>query len=248
MDLQALTSLQVGSNRLSNLATFEHNRGFEKLREFGAWQNLLHSIPTGLGRLTELRGLYLFSNKLTKLPSQIGNLGELHSLILYDNLLTAVPVSFARLTKLELVLLSRNKLVKMPYAIVDNGQQFHLDLQQNEISVSNGSLVVATDVASPPSRLILLGLNPACNKSLAEASTSYLLGRADGGERRLVVRCEYQCAVRCKSDLGGIALCHDSRLNSSRNNRRSRLPDSCRRWPTWLHHEIISEPGHQQAP
>ena len=74
--------------------------------------DLTGAIPPELGRLTELRRLWLFENKLTgPLPPELGSLAKLENLHLSSNRLTgALPPELGALGRLENLQLNQNRL------------------------------------------------------------------------------------------------------------------------------------------
>ncbi|MEN8218230.1 MAG: leucine-rich repeat domain-containing protein [Pseudomonadota bacterium] len=74
--------------------------------------NLIGSIPSELGNLTNLKSLWLNSNSLTgSIPSELGNLTNLKSLWLgYNKLIGSIPSELGNLTDLTGLYLSDNNL------------------------------------------------------------------------------------------------------------------------------------------
>lgn len=73
------------------------------------------SLPTQIGRLTDLRLLRLDFNALDgPLPSQLGRLSLLTALFADSNLLTSVPSEIARLSDLRSLLLNGNPINSFP--------------------------------------------------------------------------------------------------------------------------------------
>ncbi|NQU66937.1 MAG: leucine-rich repeat domain-containing protein, partial [Candidatus Marinimicrobia bacterium] len=74
--------------------------------------NLLGSIPSELGNLTNLQVLHLYNNQLSgSIPSDLGNLMNLTYLELsYNQLTGSIPPDLGSLTNLELLLLYNNQL------------------------------------------------------------------------------------------------------------------------------------------
>ena len=61
------------------------------------------TIPSELGKLTNLEGLYLYSNQL-KIPSELGNLTQLGRVVpLGQQLSGTIPSELGKLTNLEAV-------------------------------------------------------------------------------------------------------------------------------------------------
>ena len=74
--------------------------------------NLVGTIPSGLGNLTTLTALQLGSNSLSgSIPTELGNLTTLEYLSFYDNSLTGtIPVELGNLTNLTYFSLTSNQL------------------------------------------------------------------------------------------------------------------------------------------
>jgi len=70
------------------------------------------SIPSTLGNLKSLYGLYLGSNKLEgRIPTELGNLSKLSTLSLFNNSLAGpIPSTFGQLMNLQLLYLDSNDL------------------------------------------------------------------------------------------------------------------------------------------
>jgi hypothetical protein len=83
---------------------------------------LTGSIPTGLGSLTKLTYLYLYSNQLSgSIPTGLGNLTKLEWLLLDNNQLTgSIPPQMGSLTQLTNLGLGNNQLTgEIPASIVN---------------------------------------------------------------------------------------------------------------------------------
>jgi Leucine-rich repeat (LRR) protein len=74
--------------------------------------NLSGTIPSALGNLSELKGLYLNGNQLSgSIPAELGNLSHLESITLYGNQLSgSIPTTFGNLNTLTYLDLSNNQL------------------------------------------------------------------------------------------------------------------------------------------
>ena len=74
-------------------------------------------LPETLGKLTNLRIIWLINCNLKKLPESIGNLTSLELLVLSNNNLISLPESIGNLRKLERLELQGNKIVQLPESL-----------------------------------------------------------------------------------------------------------------------------------
>ena len=88
-----------------------------QLRKLYLFENQLTALPESLDRLTQLEALYLGGNRLTALPESLGSLTELQELSLWSNQLTTLPESIDRLTQLQQLYLANNQLTALPESI-----------------------------------------------------------------------------------------------------------------------------------
>jgi GTPase SAR1 family protein len=88
----------------------------------------MKSLPAEIGRLTNLKRLYLNRNQLTSVPKELGQLRNLTILDLYNNQLTSVPKELGQLTNLELLWLFGNQLTSVPRELgrLKNLQELYL--------------------------------------------------------------------------------------------------------------------------
>ena len=88
----------------------------------------LKTLPDEIGKLINLKYLYLSKNKLTSIPADIGNLINLHTLYLQYNNLTVLPKEICNLINLHKLYLSYNNLITMPVEIGNliNLKELHL--------------------------------------------------------------------------------------------------------------------------
>lgn len=100
--------------------------------------NLVNTtIPTSIGSLSKLKGLYLNDNKLTgTIPAELGQLTRLENLHLDDNRLTgSIPTELMSLTKLFGLRLHHNYLTgSIPTEISNLTSLAALTLQRNSLS------------------------------------------------------------------------------------------------------------------
>jgi internalin A len=82
----------------------------------------LTDLPAEIGKLTNLKDLYLNNNQLTELPPEIGKLTNLIWLSLIDNQLTELPAEIGGLTNLRRLDLDNNPLTSLPPEIVEQGE------------------------------------------------------------------------------------------------------------------------------
>ena len=71
-------------------------------------------MPESIGRLSDLRELYLGDNELARLPDSLGHLTALTTLYLTRNRLDDLPESIGRLTGLTTLFLDHNRLESLP--------------------------------------------------------------------------------------------------------------------------------------
>ena len=86
--------------------------------------NQLTSLPSEIGKLTNLLELDLDENELTPLPSEIGKLSMLEILDLQANQLTSLPSDIGRLSNLEVFY--HDSSVTMPEEIQSRCDSFSL--------------------------------------------------------------------------------------------------------------------------
>ena len=99
--------------------------------------NLMGTIPTGLGNLANLKELFFYKNQLSgAIPTDLGNLSNLTYLDLADNQLSGViPVELGNLTNLLKLNLSTNQLSGViPAQLGDLSNLIRLYLAENQLS------------------------------------------------------------------------------------------------------------------
>jgi Leucine-rich repeat (LRR) protein len=76
--------------------------------------NQISTIPSDIGRLTNLERLDLAQNSVSAIPPEIGELRKLRHLNLRNNYLTELPGAIGALQALEVLDLSYNQLAELP--------------------------------------------------------------------------------------------------------------------------------------
>ena len=104
------------------------------LRELYLYDNELRSLPPEVGNLTNLKVLDLGGNQLGSLPIEFGKLTNLTKLWLYKNQISSLPDTIGRLTDLEELWLQHNKLTSLPAATGKLTNLTWLSLHHNQLS------------------------------------------------------------------------------------------------------------------
>lgn len=86
------------------------------MNRFSNSQNLLETIPDGIGKLKKLSILKVDQNRLTQ-PEAVGDCKSLTELALTENRLLTLPKSVGKLKKLSILNADRNKSVSLPKEI-----------------------------------------------------------------------------------------------------------------------------------
>jgi Leucine-rich repeat (LRR) protein len=94
----------------------------------------LDSIPKEIGELENLEVLVLSANKLTSLPPEIGKLKKLKRLSVQHNRLTSLPPEIGNLENLEELRLHNNRLTYLPNEVGYLPKLQLLDLSMNRIA------------------------------------------------------------------------------------------------------------------
>ena len=107
-----VTELALDSNQLTGTIPTELGNLTDLQGLYLDFNQLTGTIPPELGNLSSLTGLYLADNQLTgSIPAELGNLTSLIELTLDDNQLTgSIPAELGNLTSLKGLLLSINQL------------------------------------------------------------------------------------------------------------------------------------------
>jgi hypothetical protein len=82
-----------------------------QLRELYLYNNQITILPPEIGNLSRLQVLYLLHNQIKIVPPEIGNLNQLHELSLRNNQITTLPPEIGNLKKLRELWLDKNVIV-----------------------------------------------------------------------------------------------------------------------------------------
>jgi Leucine-rich repeat (LRR) protein len=89
----------------------------ESLQLYG---NQLETLPSFIGKMTNLRSLSLHNNQINNLPAEIGQLTNLQSLNLKNNKLDNLPVELGSLSE-TMIYLEENSLKSFSKEITKQG-------------------------------------------------------------------------------------------------------------------------------
>ena len=132
-----VTELRLGGNQLMGEIPSELG-DLDALTGLYLDQNqLTGAIPSELGDLSNLQELYLYQNQLTgAIPSELGDLSNLQELYLYQNQLTgAIPSELGDLSNLQFLNLDRNQLTgAIPSELGNLSNLQRLHLYENELT------------------------------------------------------------------------------------------------------------------
>ncbi|CAH2286248.1 scribble homolog isoform X11 [Pelobates cultripes] len=120
--------------------------GLVSLTDLLLSQNLLSSLPPGIGQLKQLSILKVDQNRLTQLTESIGDCENLSEIVLTENLLTSLPKSTGNLTKLTNLNVDRNRLLSLPSEIGGCTSLNMLGLRDNQLSLLPPELANATEL------------------------------------------------------------------------------------------------------
>ena len=137
LGLSSLEYIELHYNKLTAFpqALLEYSKTLEVIQLSG---NALKSLPDALGKMPNLRALFVDETGLSSLPSTLGSSGNLWGLTASNNQLTSLPDALFKSKSLLLLDLSLNRLTRLPDGIV-NPNYDSIDLQLNYLDVSQGS-------------------------------------------------------------------------------------------------------------
>lgn len=93
------------------------------------------SIPSAIGKLSNLTMLYITITNIKKLPPEIGDLRQLQKLFLTGNPdLTTIPVSVAKLENLTNILLSKNPRLNIPDSLFSHQTLEHITVADGKLT------------------------------------------------------------------------------------------------------------------
>jgi|EP00945_MAST-04E_sp_MAST-4E-sp1_P005049 hypothetical protein len=100
LDYARLVHLDLSENSLRELPKY-FGSNLVSLEFFDASNNCLKCLTNSIGRMNNLRSLYLQNNELRSIPYEIGQCTELRILRLENNIFSSLPSSIGNLTSLR---------------------------------------------------------------------------------------------------------------------------------------------------
>ena len=129
--LRRLRTLHASGNRLTD---FIEVCDLPLLETLDLSFNNLTSLPPEIGRLRNLKHLWLNNNNILQIPPEVGSLVHLRTLWLSSNGLTQVPTQIGNLADLESLDLSKMSISYLPSEIGDLKRLQRLDLDGNSLT------------------------------------------------------------------------------------------------------------------
>ena len=96
--------------------------------------NQLSSLPAEICKLVNLQYLFLNDNQLNSLPEEISKLVNLQVLHLEDNQLSSLPAEISKFINLQMLCLYNNKLKSLPVEILKIKEKIWIDETSYEIN------------------------------------------------------------------------------------------------------------------
>jgi hypothetical protein len=91
------------------------------------------SIPPDIGKLVNLRMLYIMGDSIKSVPAELGNLKKLNMLFLMQNSLEEIPATLGELPLLTELYLSNNRLTALPASIYTLPKLIKMDVFNNRL-------------------------------------------------------------------------------------------------------------------
>jgi protein scribble len=118
----------------------------QRLETLDLGSNEIEEIPSLVGRLANLKVLWLDLNQLKSIPSEIGKLKRLQYLELSENMLETLPEEIAGCTSLTDLHLAQNSIEYIPSSIGQLANLNILKLEQNQLVVLTASIGTCTQL------------------------------------------------------------------------------------------------------
>ena len=131
-DNDIVAKTDVENIYVSDQKSKDPNLNVDQVPEIVLGYRNIETLGPAIGRLTNLKSLFLQYNSICELPKEIGDLRHLRFFDLEGNLLKRLPQSFKNLTQLEWVKLQRNRLIKLPGPFILKSLEKH-ELDKNPI-------------------------------------------------------------------------------------------------------------------
>jgi len=137
------SSISFVSENIQELKGLEFLKLSAQKSRFGAYEydsNLIKNLPDSIGKLRNLKYLYLSHNPLTALPESLGELENLEELYLSDIKLKCLPESIGRLNNLKYIDVSNNFLETLPESIKNLKNLMVLCINNNKFTKLPGTV------------------------------------------------------------------------------------------------------------